>query len=62
MIQRVTKNDNMTMSDKEWYNEGQRVTASDNEWQRVVSLANFPFFLNKRRTYHEEAKRGTFKP
>ena len=27
----------VTTSDKEWYNESQRMTTSDNEWQRVTT-------------------------
>ena len=64
--QRVTTNDNewkrMPMSgpsDKEWYNERQRVRdnewlrmTSDNKWQQVITnvviLANFPFFFRIR--------------
>ena len=33
-----------TTSDNEWYNEWQRMTMSDKEWQRVTILANFSFF------------------
>ena len=39
--QRITMSG--TRSDNEWYNERQRVTTNDNEWQRVVILANFLF-------------------
>ena len=52
----------VTTNDSEWQraatsgtmngNEWQRTTASDNEWQWVVISANFPFFTNKRGTYH----------
>ena len=34
VVQRVTTGD--TTSDNEWYNECQRVTTSDKEWQRVT--------------------------
>ena len=77
--QRVTTNDNewqrMPMSgpsDKEWYNERQRVrdnewqqmTTSDNKWQRVVILANFPFFFRIREeptTMHPKETLSTLK-
>ena len=31
-------------SDNEWYNEWQRMTTNDNEWQWVTISANFSFF------------------
>ena len=34
----------MTSSDKEWYNEWQRMIASDKELQSAAILANFPIF------------------
>ena len=51
---------NGTASDDEWYNEWQQLTcdnemtASNNEWQRAVILANLLFFLmrEKRTTMH----------
>ena len=44
-VQRVVQQE--AKSDNEW----KRVTAND-ERQRVVILANFPFLSNKRGTYH----------
>ena len=33
-----------TSTDSEWYNESQRMTTIDNEWQPVVISSIFPFF------------------
>ena len=43
--QRVVQRE--TTRDNDW----QQMTTSDNEWQRVVVLADFLYFSNKRGTY-----------
>ena len=43
--QQVTVNGNEWYN--EWYNERQRMTTSDNDWQWVVISANFLFFFER---------------